>query len=128
MADSILERVAQRMATDLGAVGKPAALHVHRSRALPIDQDELPAAVLYLLTEGAERKGGDWGPLFGQLAEAVGLAPPVKPAPLTHDALLDLFKGDAVGRDVVLDPATFEDMCGRALATRPSLEIVYDAP
>lgn len=64
MADSILEQIAQRAVADLGAVGKPADLQVHRSRARPIDQDELPAAVVYLLTEVAQRKGGEWGPLL----------------------------------------------------------------
>ena len=32
--------------------------------------------------------------------------------PLDQDGLLGLFTGDAVGRDVVLEPASFEDMCG----------------
>ena len=39
-------------------------------------------------------------------------APPVRPTPLTQDGLLGLFKGEAVGRGVVLEPATLEDMCG----------------
>ena len=43
-----------------------------------------------------------------------------------HDALLDLFKGDAVGRGVVLDPATIEDMCGQTIVDRPSLEVIYE--
>jgi chlorophyllide a reductase subunit X len=53
-------------------------------------------------------------------------APPVRPAPLTTDALLGLFKGDAVGRDVVLEPATVADMLGREVVERKSLEVVYD--
>ena len=54
-------------------------------------------------------------------------APPVRPTPLSQDALLGLFKGESVGRGVVLEPATMEDMCGRAAVTRPSLEVIYDA-
>jgi chlorophyllide a reductase subunit X len=56
----------------------------------------------------------------------VEVAPPVRPKPLTQEALLGLFKGEAVGRGVVLDPATIEDMCGENLVTKPSLEVVYE--
>ena len=35
-------------------------------------------------------------------------APPVRPTPLTQDELLGLFTGEAVGRDVVLEPATHD--------------------
>ena len=69
---------------------------------------------------------GEWGPRFAELAKNVGEAPPVRPTPLTQDGLLGLFSGDAVGRDVVLEPATIEDMCGRSVIEKPSLEIVYD--
>ena len=55
------------------------------------------------------------------------MPPPVRPTPLTHDALLNLFKGDAVGRGVVLQPATMEDMCASAgVAPRQSLEVIYE--
>jgi chlorophyllide a reductase subunit X len=50
----------------------------------------------------------------------------VRPSPLTHDALLGLFAGDAVGRDVVLDPATLDDMCAATLLEKPSLEVIYE--
>jgi chlorophyllide a reductase subunit X len=73
------------------------------------------------------RPGGAWAPLFEQLATNVAEAPPVRPKPLSQDALLGLFSGDAVGRDVALVPATLEDLCGPQSATRPSLEVVYDA-
>ncbi len=53
-------------------------------------------------------------PLFETLAQNVADAPPVRPTPLTQDELLGLFSGDAVGRDVVLEPATQFDMCGRS--------------
>ncbi|MDE2304620.1 MAG: chlorophyllide reductase iron protein subunit X, partial [Gammaproteobacteria bacterium] len=72
------------------------------------------------------RPDSTWGPLFGQLAESVAEAPPLRPTPLGQDALLGLFKGEAVGRGVVLEPATLEDMCGGTIVTPPSLEVVYD--
>ena len=50
--------------------------------------------------------------MFEELAANVAEAPPNQPKPLTQDGLLGLFKGEAVGRDVVLEPATMEDMCG----------------
>ncbi len=70
--------------------------------------------------------GGQWGPLFEQLALQVAIAPPVRPTPLTQDGLLGLFSGSAVGRDVVLQPATPADMMGKNHAPRPSLEVIYD--
>ncbi len=73
------------------------------------------------------RPGTVWGPTFEGLAEQVASAPPLRPRPLTHDALLGLFSSDVTGRDVVLDPATEFDMCGRTDTTRASLEVVYDA-
>src|SRR5688500_7092915 len=63
MADSVLERIVQRMKTDV-ETGKPAELRVHRSRTLPIEQDEFPAVVLYLVGEQSDRKGGEWTPLL----------------------------------------------------------------
>ena len=66
--------------------------------------------------------------MFELLAQQVAEAPPVRPTPLTQDGLLGLFKGDAVGRDYVLEPASIEDMCGPGSAlAKPSLEIVYEA-
>ena len=73
------------------------------------------------------RPGGEWGSLFEQLATNVAEAPPVHPKPLTQDGLLGLFKADVVGRDVKLEPATLEDMCGVSAIEKPSLEVVYDA-
>jgi chlorophyllide a reductase subunit X len=72
------------------------------------------------------KPGGQWAPVFETLAQQVAEAPPVRPTPLTHDALLGLFKGDAVGRNVVLDPATLEDMCAATVLTKPSLEVHYE--
>src|SRR5579875_3596760 len=39
------------------------------------------------------KPGGTWAPLFEQLGAAVADAPPMHPSPLTHEALLGLFKG-----------------------------------
>ena len=72
------------------------------------------------------RPGGQWGAMFETLAENVAIAPPVRPKPLSQDELLGLFKGEAVGRGVVLEPATIFDMCGRTELVKPSLEVVYD--
>jgi chlorophyllide a reductase subunit X len=72
------------------------------------------------------KPGDRWAPLFEALATNVAEAGPQRPKPLAQDALLGLFKGDAVGRGVVLEPATREDMCGAALHEKPSLEVVYD--
>jgi chlorophyllide a reductase subunit X len=73
------------------------------------------------------KPGSPWAPVFEQLAEQVALAPPVRPTPLTHEGLLGLFKGDAVGRNVVLDPATQADMRGSAVVEHRSLEVIYEA-
>ena len=70
--------------------------------------------------------GGDWASMFEQLGENVAIAPPVLPKPLDHEDLLGLFKGDEVGRNVVLEPATQADMCGVNKVEKPSLEVVYD--
>jgi chlorophyllide a reductase subunit X len=72
------------------------------------------------------QRGGKWGSLFEDLALNVAGAPPLRPKPLSQDELLQLFKGDAVGRDVVLQPASAEDMCGGQVHTTTSLEVVYD--
>jgi chlorophyllide a reductase subunit X len=72
------------------------------------------------------RPGTQWAPMFEMLAEQVAAAPPLRPTPLTHDALLNLFKGDAVGRGVVLQPATMEDMWVEAVPVKASLEVIYE--
>jgi chlorophyllide a reductase subunit X len=92
--------------------------------AIPADEDIRRKSANY---EIIGMPGGRWGELFDGLAAAVGLAPPLRPTPLSQDGLLGLFKGEAVGRGVVLEPATIEDMCGQTTIERPSLEVVYDA-
>ena len=92
--------------------------------AIPADDDIRKKSANY---EIIGLPGGQWSSLFEELATNVGLAPPVRPAPLTQDGLLGLFKGEVVGRGVVLEPATMEDMCGKSVVNKPSLEVVYDA-
>jgi 3,8-divinyl chlorophyllide a/chlorophyllide a reductase subunit X len=51
--------------------------------------------------------GGEWAPLFEELALNVAAAPPVRPAPLDQDGLLGLFKPEETGGNVTLTPASF---------------------
>ena len=69
---------------------------------------------------------GQWGPMFEGLADAVGLAPPVRPVPLDQNGLLGLFDSKDTGGDVVLEPATDTDMRGKNAVEKVSLEVVYD--
>ncbi len=70
--------------------------------------------------------GTQWASLFEELATNVAEAPPVRPRPLTMDGILDLFSAETTGRDVVLQPATMFDMCGKEEITKSTLEVVYD--
>jgi 3,8-divinyl chlorophyllide a/chlorophyllide a reductase subunit X len=70
--------------------------------------------------------GDRWGPLFEELSVNVAVSPPVHPKPLQHDGLLALFKSEDVGRGVLLQSATLEDMCGGTIIEKPSLEVVYE--
>jgi chlorophyllide a reductase subunit X len=72
------------------------------------------------------RPGTQWASLFETLATNVGLAPPVRPTPLSQDQLLGLFSAATTGRDYVLEPATIFDMVGKTESTKASLEVVYD--
>jgi len=100
-----------------GAVGIPVL------SAIPADDDIRRKSASYDIIG---KPGGRWAPIFETLAEQVALAPPVRPSPLTHNALLDLFAGTTVGRDVVLYPATLDDMCAATVLERPSLEVIYE--
>jgi chlorophyllide a reductase subunit X len=91
--------------------------------AIPAHEDIRRKSASY---EIIGRPGGQWGALFEALAGNVAAAPPVRPKPLSQDALLGLFAADAVGRDVQLEPATVADMLGRDTLERPTLEVVYD--
>ena len=92
--------------------------------AIPADEDIRRKSAAYQIVGTPD---GQWGPLFADLAANVATAPPQRPKPLTQDELLGLFKGEAVGRGVVLEPATMTDMCGVDHVAKPSLEVVYDA-
>jgi chlorophyllide a reductase subunit X len=91
--------------------------------AIPADDDIRRKSANY---EIIGLPGGEWGGLFEDLAQNVAEAPPVLPNPLSHEELLDLFSSSEVGRDVVLEPATMEDMCGKNSVKKASLEVVYD--
>jgi chlorophyllide a reductase subunit X len=92
--------------------------------AIPADDDIRRKSAKY---EIIGRPGTAWAPLFEELATNVANAPPLSPKSLDSDALLGLFKSDAVGRDVVLESATIEDMCGPQVVKKRSLEVLYDA-
>jgi 3,8-divinyl chlorophyllide a/chlorophyllide a reductase subunit X len=100
-----------------------AAAEIPVLAAIPADEDIRRKSAKY---EIIGRPEGVWGPLFESLAKNVAESEPQRPKPLTPDGLLALFDGDTVGRDVVLIPATIEQMCGRADLTKPTLEVVYD--
>ncbi|MCA3180754.1 MAG: chlorophyllide a reductase iron protein subunit X [Burkholderiales bacterium] len=91
--------------------------------AIPAHEDIRRKSASY---EIIGRPGTQWAPLFEQLATNVAEAPPVRPKPMTQDALLGLFSGSAVGRDVVLEPASLADMTGGVEISKPSLEVIYD--
>ena len=91
--------------------------------AIPADEDIRRKSANY---EIIGRPNGRWASLFETLATNVASSAPNRPRPLTQDQLLGLFKGESVGRYVVLEPATMEDMCGAAIEAKPSLEVVYD--
>ncbi len=91
--------------------------------AIPADEDIRRKSANY---EIVGTPGGRWASLFETLGLEVATAPPLRPAPLSQDELLGLFKGDAVGRGYVLQPASMEDMCATGLTERPSLEVVYE--
>ena len=54
---SIRQRIVDAVVARLDGAGKPAGLAVHRSRGLSIDQDTLPAIVVYLLAQRTQRVG-----------------------------------------------------------------------
>ena len=91
--------------------------------AIPADEDIRRKSANYQIIG---KPGGQWAPLFEELAINVAQAPPRRPAPLEQDGLLGLFSPDETGGDVTLVPATQADMRGGVFAARPSLEVVYD--
>ncbi|QGY02804.1 chlorophyllide a reductase iron protein subunit X [Methylobacterium mesophilicum SR1.6/6] len=91
--------------------------------SIPADEDIRRKSANY---EIIGKPDGCWGALFSELAANVAEAAPHRPTPLSQDGLLGLFSSETTGRDVVLVPATHEDMCGVAHVAKPSLEVVYD--
>ena len=100
-----------------------AAVGIPVLAAIPADEDIRRKSANY---EIIGTPGGRWASLFETLASEVASAPPLRPTPLTQDGLLGLFKGETVGRNVVLQPASIADMCGVETITKPSLEVVYE--
>jgi chlorophyllide a reductase subunit X len=90
---------------------------------IPADEDIRRKSAAYDIVG---RPDSPWGNLFAELATNVADAPPRRPKPLNQDELLALFAAAAVGRDVVLEPATVQDMCGKTDLSKPSLEVIYD--
>ncbi|MFK7791916.1 MAG: chlorophyllide a reductase iron protein subunit X [Devosiaceae bacterium] len=100
------------------------------------DQVQIPVLASIPADEDIRRKsanydiigkpGGEWGPLFELLGDNVAKAPPMHPTPLTHEQLLELFKGKESENSYTLEPATHADMCGVNYVEKPSLEVVYD--
>jgi chlorophyllide a reductase subunit X len=91
--------------------------------SIPADDDIRRKSAKY---EIIGRPGSPWAPLFDELAQNVATAAPLGAKPLDQETLLGLFHGDAVGRNVVLESATIEDLRGPQPAARKSLEIFYD--
>jgi len=90
---------------------------------IPQDDDIRRKSAAYQIVGHPESR---WSGLFEGLAARLTEAPPLRVKPLTHEELLGLFASDAVGREVVLEPATLEDLRGSAPVTKPSLEVIYD--
>ncbi len=101
-----------------------AAVGIPVLAAIPANDDIRRKSANY---EIIGRPGTEWASVFEGLAEQVAIAPPLRPTPLTQDGLLGLFKGEQVGRGVVLTPALAEDMNALIKVQKRSLEVVYDA-
>jgi chlorophyllide a reductase subunit X len=99
------------------------AVGIPQLAAIPANEDIRRKSANY---EIIGHPDGQWGPLFSDLAAQVSEAPPRQPTPLSQDDLLGLFAADAVGRDVVLEPASLDDLCDTSALNKPSLEVVYD--
>ncbi|MDW4499419.1 chlorophyllide a reductase iron protein subunit X [Sulfitobacter sp. D35] len=91
--------------------------------AIPQDDDLRRKSANYQIVGTSKSQ---WGSLFAGLADAVSLAPPVRPKPLDQDGLLALFDGAETGAGFTLVPATDADMRGKNAAPKASLEVIYD--
>lgn len=56
---SVREGIVDALVAAIDGVGKPAGLTVHRLRTRPIEQDSLPAILVYLPNESVDRDEGD---------------------------------------------------------------------
>jgi len=91
--------------------------------AIPADEDIRRKSANYQIIG---IPGGQWAPLFEELAINVAEAPPVRPKPLTPDGLLGLFSADVTGAAFKLDPASQADMRGTEFVEKKTLEVIYD--
>ncbi|MEO1701256.1 MAG: chlorophyllide a reductase iron protein subunit X [Pseudomonadota bacterium] len=91
--------------------------------AIPQDEDIRRKSANYQIIGYPD---GQWGELFGELADNLCDAPPKQPSPLSQDELLALFDTEETGSDFQLTPATQDDMCAASKLNKPSLEVVYD--
>jgi chlorophyllide a reductase subunit X len=91
--------------------------------AIPQDDDLRKKSANYQIVGTKESQ---WGDLFAALGENVAEAPPMRPTPLSQDGLLGLFDSKDTGGDVVLEPATDQDMRGKNAKPKESLEVIYD--
>ncbi len=91
--------------------------------AIPANEDIRKKSANYQIIG---KPGGQWASLFEELAINVAEAPPLRPAPLDQDGLLNLFSADVTGADFTLRPASQADMRGMDFVVKPTLEIVYD--
>jgi len=99
------------------------AVNIPVLTAIPADDDLRKKSANYQIVGTA---AGPWGDMFAGLADAVGIAPPIRPKPLDQDGLLALFDSKDTGGDYVLEPATDADMRGKYAKPMKSLEVVYD--
>ena len=99
------------------------AVNIPVLAAIPQDDDLRKKSANYQIVGTAQSR---WGALFSELADAVSIAPPVRPAPLDQDGLLILFDSKDTGGDYVLVPATDIDMRGKNAEPKGSLEVIYD--
>ena len=90
--------------------------------AIPADEDIRRKSASY---EIIGRPDGDWGELFGGLAQAVADSEPQHPTPLSQDGLLALFDSENT-EPFPMRPATVADLCGQKSFAKPTLEVVYD--
>ena len=99
------------------------AVNIPVLASIPQDDDLRKKSANYQIVGTAESQ---WGRLFAELGLNVADAPPVRPAPLSQDGLLELFDGSETGAGIELVPATDTDMRGKNAKPKASLEVIYD--